>query len=74
MIKEYAAQLARATAAVQQISDGVPTYVTLFIAALTFIMLWIIVVQIIVLVDRLALVQARHKSLQRKGAARCTSS
>jgi len=29
VIKEYAAQLARATAAVQQISDGVPTYVTL---------------------------------------------
>jgi DNA repair ATPase RecN len=50
VIKEYAAQLERATAAVQQISDGVPTYVTLFIAALTFIMLWIIVVQIIVLV------------------------
>ena len=50
VLKEYAAQLARATAAVQQISEGVPTYVTLFITVLTFIMLWIIVVQLIVLV------------------------
>jgi hypothetical protein len=50
VIKEYAAQLTRATVAVQQISDGVPTYVTLFIAVLSFVMLWIIVVQIIVLV------------------------
>ena len=49
VLKEYAVQLARASAAVQQISDGVPTYVTLFIAVLTFIMLWIIAVQIIVL-------------------------
>ena len=49
VIKEYAAQLARATTAVQQISEGVPTYVTLFSAALTFIMLWIIAVQLIVL-------------------------
>ncbi|NTU66187.1 MAG: hypothetical protein HGB05_22960, partial [Chloroflexi bacterium] len=50
VLKEYAVQLARASAAVQQISDGVPTYVTLFISVLTFIMLWIIAVQIIVLV------------------------
>ena len=49
VIKDYAAQLARASVAVQQISDGVPTYVTLFIAVLTFIMLWIIAVQLIVL-------------------------
>lgn len=49
VIQEYAAQLARATTAVQQISDGVPTYVTLFGAALTFIMLWIVAVQLIVL-------------------------
>ena len=49
VIKDYAAQLVRASVAVQQISDGVPTYVTLFIAVLTFIMLWIIAVQIIVL-------------------------
>jgi hypothetical protein len=50
VLKEYAAQLARATAAVQQISEGVPTYVNLFIAVLTFIMLWIVAVQLIVLV------------------------
>jgi len=50
VIKDYAAQLDRATAAVQQMSAGVPTYVTLFIAVLTFIMLWIVAVQIIVLV------------------------
>ncbi len=50
VIKEYAAQLDRATVAVQQISDGVPTYVTLFIAVLTFIMLWIVAVQLIVLI------------------------
>jgi hypothetical protein len=49
VIQEYAAQLARATVAVQQISAGVPTYVTLFIAVLTFIMLWIVAVQLIVL-------------------------
>jgi hypothetical protein len=49
VIKEYAVQLARASAAVQQISNGVPTYVTLFIAVLTFIMLWIVAVQLIVL-------------------------
>jgi hypothetical protein len=50
VIKEYAAQLDRATVAVQQISNGVPTYVTLFITVLTFIMLWIVAVQLIVLV------------------------
>ena len=50
VINDYAAQLTRAQTAVQPISDGVPTYVTLFISALTFIMLWIIIVQIIVLV------------------------
>ena len=49
VIEEYAAQLMRATAAVQQINAGVPTYVTLFIAALAFIMLWIVAVQLIVL-------------------------
>jgi ABC-type transporter Mla subunit MlaD len=49
VLKEYAVQLARASAAVQQISAGVPTYVTLFISVLTFIMLWIIAVQLIVL-------------------------
>jgi len=49
VLKEYAAQLTRAQTAVQPIGEGTPTYVTLFIAALTFIMLWIIAVQIIVL-------------------------
>ena len=49
VMREYAAQLTRATVAVQQISDGVPTYVTLFITVLTFIMLWIVAVQLIVL-------------------------
>lgn len=49
VIEEYAAQLTRATAAVQQINDGVPTYVMLFITALAFIMLWIVAVQLIVL-------------------------
>jgi hypothetical protein len=49
VLKEYAAQLARTTTAVQQISGGVPMYVTLFISALTFIMLWIVAVQLIVL-------------------------
>lgn len=49
VIKEYAVQLARASTAMQKISNGVPTYVTLFIAVLTFIMLWIVAVQLIVL-------------------------
>ncbi|HSQ05652.1 MAG TPA: hypothetical protein VLN59_16555, partial [Burkholderiales bacterium] len=49
VIKEYAAQLARTQDAVQPIGDGIPTYVTLFIGALTFIALWIVAVQIIVL-------------------------
>jgi ABC-type transporter Mla subunit MlaD len=50
VIKEYAAQLTRTQTAVQPIGEGIPTYVTLFIATLTFIMLWISVVQIIVLI------------------------
>lgn len=50
VIKEYSVQLTRTQTALQPIGEGIPTYVTLFIAALTFIMLWIIVVQIIVLV------------------------
>jgi hypothetical protein len=47
----------RTQSAVQPIGEGIPTYVTLFISALTFMMLWIIAVQIIVLVTG-ALVQA----------------
>jgi len=50
VMKEYAAQLTRTQVAVQPIGEGFPAYVTLFIAALTFIMLWIIAVQIMVLV------------------------
>ena len=49
VIKEYAAQLARAQTAVQPIGESVPAYITAFIAALTFIALWIGAVQIIVL-------------------------
>jgi ABC-type transporter Mla subunit MlaD len=50
VIKEYAAQLARAQTAVRPIGARVPLYVTAFIAGLSFIMLWIIVVQIMALV------------------------
>jgi ABC-type transporter Mla subunit MlaD len=50
VIKEYAAQLARAQTAVEPIGESVPAYVSFFVAALTFIMLWIVIVQIIVLV------------------------
>ena len=49
VINDYAAQLTRAQAAVQPIGEGIPMYVTLFIAAVTFIMAWIIVVQLITL-------------------------
>ncbi len=49
VINDYAAQLTRAQTAVQPIGEGVPMYVTLFISALTFIMAWIIVVQLITL-------------------------
>ncbi len=49
VINDYAAQLTRTQTAVQPIGDSVPAYVTFFVAALTFIMLWIAVVQIIVL-------------------------
>ncbi len=49
VIKDYAAQLARTQTAVEPIGAGIPAYVALFIAGLTFIMLWIIAVQIIVL-------------------------
>jgi hypothetical protein len=50
VIKEYAAQLTRTQTAIKPIGEGIPTYVTLFMAALTFIMGWISAVQIIVLV------------------------
>ena len=50
VIKDYAAQLARAQTAIQPIGENIPTYVTFFAAALTFIMLWIVVLQVVVLV------------------------
>jgi ABC-type transporter Mla subunit MlaD len=50
VIKEYAAQLTRAQTAVQPIGDSIPTYVTFFAVALTFVALWISAVQIMVLV------------------------
>ncbi len=50
VLKDYAAQLTRAQDAVQPIGAGIPAYVSLFISGLTFIMLWISVVQLIVLV------------------------
>ena len=50
VIKEYAAQLTRTQTAVEPIGENIPAYITLFIAALTFMALWIIAVQIIVLV------------------------
>jgi len=50
VMREYAAQLARTQAAVQPIGESIPAYVTAAIGGLTFIMLWIVAVQIIVLV------------------------
>ncbi len=50
VIKEYAAQLTHAQTAVQPIGDSIPTYVTFFAVALTFIALWISAIQIMVLV------------------------
>lgn len=50
VIAEYAAQLVRAKTAVQPIGENIPTYVTLVIGGLTFILLWIVVVQISALV------------------------
>ncbi|HSD84316.1 MAG TPA: hypothetical protein VLG46_10670 [Anaerolineae bacterium] len=50
VIKEYTAQLTQAHTTVQPIGENVPKYVTLFLAGLTFIGLWIIVVQLGLLV------------------------
>jgi ABC-type transporter Mla subunit MlaD len=49
VLNDYADQLKTAHTALQPIGDRVPMYVTLFIAVLSFIMLWIIVVQLITL-------------------------
>ncbi len=50
VIKDYAAQLARAQTAIQPIGENIPMYVTFFAAALTFIILWIVILQVVVLV------------------------
>jgi ABC-type transporter Mla subunit MlaD len=49
VLNDYADQLKTAHTALQPIGDRVPMYVTLFIAVLSFIMLWIIAVQLITL-------------------------
>ncbi len=50
VLKEYAAQLTRAQTAVQPIGESIPAYVTFFALALTFVAVWIVAIQIIVLV------------------------
>jgi hypothetical protein len=50
VLRDYQRQLARVLPTLQSIQAGADQIITLFVAALTFILLWIIAVQIIVLV------------------------
>jgi ABC-type transporter Mla subunit MlaD len=50
VLRDYQRQLARVLPTLQSIQTGADQIITLFVAALTFILLWIIAVQIIVLV------------------------
>jgi ABC-type transporter Mla subunit MlaD len=50
VLRDYQRQLARVLPTLQSIQAGADQFVTLFVAVLTFILLWIVAVQLIVLV------------------------
>jgi hypothetical protein len=49
VLRDYRRQLARVQPTLQSIQAGADQIITLFVTALTFILLWIVAVQLIVL-------------------------